>query len=79
MSKECGKELIHCNRDDELRNEGSTYTICRVKVPRMRLVREIKADLHPAFYAREYPGGWFAVGKPDARHVNNINKTTRCC
>ena len=77
MKSNGGRELIHCNGDGGADAECTTYTICRTKVPRPRLVEEIDEGLHPAFYARNYAGGWFAVKRPDARHINNINKTRK--
>lgn len=56
-------ELVQ--RDPDRPPQRQTFTICRVAVPRERLVREVEAGLHPGYHVRRTKSGRpFVQGNP---------------
>lgn len=51
---------------------GPSFTICRIGVPRHKMVREVEAGLHPGYHVRRGSRGWFVQGNP-TRPFDNVN------
>lgn len=55
----------------------ATYTICRLGVPRDRMVDEVEAGLHRGYHTVEMSSGTFVRANPDGAKENNVNPPGR--
>lgn len=60
----------------EVDDEGG-YVICRLGVPRTRMVEEVEADLHPGYRVVSIKGDKFVEAKADKNKKNNVNTIGR--
>lgn len=68
-----GLEFIHANSAGP-GGVSDTYTICRVGVPRARLVREVQKGFHPHYQIVHVDGRDFVRRKPGAEEVERVNQ-----
>lgn len=54
-------------RDPDRSGDASSFTICRIAVPRERMVLEVKEGLHPGYHVRRRRGG--SLGADDPRRL----------
>lgn len=68
-----GLEHIHGNQDGP-HGLSDTYTICRVGVPKARLLTEVDAGLHPNYeVVQGAKGSKYLRNSPNARGIDNID------
>ena len=67
-----GEEFIHGNGDGP-GNTSDTYTVCRVGVPRDRVVEEIREGLHPKYQLVHVRGIPYPRNKGNTKAIDNVN------
>lgn len=67
-----GVETLEIVQRDLRPSGDSTYTICRVGVPRLTMVREVESGLHPGYHVRTGKRGRYVQGNP-TRPFDNVN------
>ncbi|HSL84544.1 MAG TPA: hypothetical protein VLF66_17355 [Thermoanaerobaculia bacterium] len=67
-----GSEFIRGNRDGP-GGTSATYTVCRVGVPRRRLVAEIRKDLHTKYHLVRVGGFSYPRNNPNSQAIDNVN------
>jgi len=53
------------------------YIVCRLGVPRTRMVEEVEAKLHPGYHVVSVRGDKFVRANPDKTKQNNVDKVGR--
>ncbi len=59
-------------RDPDRPKDDPTYTICRIAIPRHRMVSEVEAGLHPRYHVRNGSRGPYVQGNP-SKSFDNVN------
>ncbi len=67
-----GYEFIHGNRDGAGKT-SETYTICRVGVPRRRVIAEIEKGLHTKYHLVKVRGFYYPRNNPNSKAIDNVN------
>jgi len=67
------------HRLEVIRNmeEGEGFVICRLGVPRTRMVEEVEAKLHPGYRVVSIKGDKFVEAQADGTKKNNVNTVGR--